>query len=68
MKEGTDKIDGLIAEIDDNTMDLRYDIETTIEDLDRLDKQKDQRLKHVIPGDRIKDLLKKMDNVETVTN
>ena len=60
LKEETDKIDGLIGEIDENAIDIKNEIEIGMDELAKLDRMKNPRLKHIVPGERIQHVLREM--------
>jgi hypothetical protein len=68
LNKETSKIDALVASMEDNALDLKNEIEMGIEDLEKLERQKDPRLKFINPGDRQMKILKEIGDQELMTN
>ena len=68
LNKETNKIDALVASMEDNALDLKNEIEMGIEDLERLERQKDPKLKFINPGDRQMKILKEIGDQERMTN
>lgn len=68
LNEGAVRIDDLINSMEDNAYDIKNDIEMGIEELEEMDREKDPRLKHVVPGERVNRALNEIYDLERYDN
>ena len=53
--------------MDDNALDIKNHIEMGLEDLEKMENEKDPHMRHAIPGEKVQKLMESWDKEEKYT-